>query len=76
MFSFFIVNGILEFFSYCYYSVYTDMVYMIYYSFLMILTNSLSEVLSKLRSCFYVFHVCVCVCVCVCVLVFCILLKI
>ena len=69
MFSLFIVNGILEFFSYCYYSVYTDMAYMIYYSFLMILTNSLSEVLSKLRSCFYLFNF-------FCLLVFCILLKI
>ena len=55
-FSLFIANSILTFCRYCYYFIYTDTAYMIYYNFLMVLTNSLSDVPSKLRSCFYVFQ--------------------
>ena len=54
-FSLFILNSILTFFRYCYYFIYTDIAYMIYYNFLMVLTNLLSDAHGKLRSCFYVF---------------------
>ena len=57
-FSLFIVNRILTFYRYCYYFVYTDVAYLIYYIFSMLLTNSLSDVRSKLRFCFYVFQKC------------------
>ena len=39
--SLFIVNSILTFYRYCFYFIYTDIAYMIYYIFLMVLTNSL-----------------------------------
>ena len=55
-FSLFIVSSILTFYRYCYYFIYTDIAHMIYYNFLMVLTNSLSDVPSKLGSCFYVFQ--------------------
>ena len=55
-FSLFIVNSILTFYRYCYYFIYTDIAYMIYYNFLMVLTYSLPDVPSKLGSCFYVFQ--------------------
>ena len=55
-FRLFILNSILTFFRYCYYFIYTDIAYMIYYNFLMISTNSFSDVPSKLRSCYYVFQ--------------------
>ena len=54
--SLFIVNSILTFYRYCFYFIYTDIAYMIYYNFLMVLTNSLSDIPSKLGSCFYVFQ--------------------
>ena len=54
--SLFIVNSILTFFRYCFYFIYTDIAYMIYCNFLMVLTNSLFDILSKLGSCFYVFR--------------------
>ena len=54
--SLFIVNSILTFYRFSFYVIYTDVAYMIYYNFLMALTNSLSDILSKLRSCFYVFQ--------------------
>ena len=53
-FGLFIVNSILTFYRYCYYFIYTDIAYMIYYNFLTVLTNSRSDVSSKLGSCFYV----------------------
>ena len=52
--SLFIVNSILTFYMYCFYFIYTDIAYMIYNNFLMVLTNSLSDIPSKLESCFYV----------------------
>ena len=55
-FSLSIVTSILTFYRYCYYFIYTDIEYMIYYNFLMVLTNSLSDVPSKLGSRFYVFQ--------------------
>ena len=55
-FSLFIVSSILTFYRYCYYFIYTEIAHMIYYNFLMVLTNSLSDVPSKLGSCFYVFQ--------------------
>ena len=54
--SLFIVNSILTFYRYCFYFIYTDIAYMIYNSFLMVLTNLLSDTPSKLESCFYVFQ--------------------
>ena len=54
--SLFIVNSILTFYRYCFYFIYTDIAYMIYYIFLMVLTNSLSDIPSKLGPCFYVFQ--------------------
>ena len=53
-FGLFIVNSILTFYRYCYYFIYTDIAYMIYYNFLTVLTNSRSDISSKLGSCFYV----------------------
>ena len=55
-FSLFIISSILTFYRYCYYFIYTDIAHMICYNFLMVLTNSLSDVPSKLGSCFYVFQ--------------------
>ena len=55
-FGLFIVNRILTFYRYCYYFIYTDIAYMICYNFLMVLTNSLSDIPSKLGSSFYVFQ--------------------
>ena len=52
----FIVNSILTFYRYWFYFIYTDIAYMIYYSFLMVLNYSLSDIPSKLGSCFYVFQ--------------------
>ena len=54
--SLFIVNSILTFYRFSFYVIYTDVAYMIYYNFLMALTNSLSDIPSKLESCFYVFQ--------------------
>ena len=54
--SLFIVNSILTFYRYCFYFIYTDIAYIIYYTFLMVLTNSLSDIRSKLGSWFYVFQ--------------------
>ena len=54
--SLFIVNSILTFYRYCFCFIYTDIAYMIYYNFLVVLTNSLSNIPSKLGSCFYVFQ--------------------
>ena len=54
--SIFIVNSILMFYRYCFCFIYTDIAYMIYYNFLIVLTNSLSNIPSKLGSCFYVFQ--------------------
>ena len=54
-FSVFIVNGILTFLRYCYYFIYTNIGYIIYYNFLMILTNSLSDLPSKLNLVFTYF---------------------
>ena len=55
-FSLFIVNSILTIYRYCYYFINIDTASMIYYNFLMVLTNSLSDAPSKLGSCFYVFQ--------------------
>ena len=55
-FSLFIANSILTFCRYCYDFIYTDIAYMIYYNFLTVLTNSLSDIPSMFGSCFYVFH--------------------
>ena len=54
--SLFIVNSILTFYRFFFYFIYADIAYMIYYNFLMALTNSLSDIPSKLGSCFYVFQ--------------------
>ena len=54
--SLFIVYSILTFYRYCFYFIYTDIGYMIYYNFLMVLTDSLSDIPSKLGSCFNVFQ--------------------
>ena len=56
MFSLFIVNSILKSYRYCYYFIYTNIAYMIYYNFSMVLTNSFSDIPRKLGSCFYVFQ--------------------
>ena len=57
-FNVFIVNSILTFFWYCNYSIYTtNITYMIYNNFLLILTNSPFYFPSKLRSCFYAFQI-------------------
>ena len=47
-----IINSILTFDRF----IYTDIAYMIYYNFLMVLTKSLSDIPSKLGTCFYVFQ--------------------
>ena len=54
IFSLFIVNSIFTVFRYCYYFIYTDIAYMIYDIFLMVLSNSIFDVPRKLRPCFYV----------------------
>ena len=54
--SLFIVNNILTFNRYCFYFIYTDIAYIIYYNFLIVLTNSLSDIPGKLGSYFYVFQ--------------------
>ena len=69
-FGLFIVNSILTIYRYCYYFINTDIAYMIYYNFLMVLTNSLSDILNKLGSCFYLFQTMFLT------LIFCTLLKI
>ena len=51
----FVVNSIFTFLRYCCY-IYTDIEFMIYYNFLMILTKLLFDVLGKLRSYFYLFQ--------------------
>ena len=54
--SVFIVNSILTFYRYCFYFIDTDIAYMIYYNFLMVLTNSLTDIPSKLESFFMYFN--------------------
>ena len=56
-FSLLILNSILTFCRYCYYFIYTDFGYMIFNNFLMVLTNLLFDIPSKLGSCFYVFQI-------------------
>ena len=54
--SLFIVNGNLIFYGVLFLCYIHCIAYMICYNFLMALTNSLSDISSKLGSCFYVFQ--------------------
>ena len=54
--SLFIVNGNLIFYGLFFLCYILCIAYVTYYNFLMALTNSLSDISSKLGSCFYVFQ--------------------